>query len=665
MARRSLLPKQAAKKVTAKRGPLVRKKTALKAPLKKKPEPSVPENIVKTGSRYAIQKRLEGGIEFEFASKLSHKEFAKLLAQVVGVDLRTIYVSDSYISSHNNKDYTVWRVEADSSIDISGEYKYKIELVAPITPVKDLVALVPKIFELIEKHGKTNSSTGMHVTLSVPGKKMKTDLDVAKLLVLLNEQYYGEEFGRTDNDFAKLQIPSLIENVKSSNKYSTMRETIEHFVTKPYRIDDRVFPITKRTSINLSKADKNLIEFRLPGGTNYHKRLKLMQRVVWHFASSLAAATDAHAYLKDYVKHLIKLVEDARPSPGDPLLVKRSNERSKLMWLKKTVDGGIQWSLVDVTDGPVQKTRLWADQHLVIKLFSKINKETGAYELLGSGEGSGWNPTLIENVSGGTDNRRLARLREHALKNRHPYKRAALKGKGEGKDVKSNFWTIERTPSNYYNEILRKIINPASGLALPANHMARMYLGIDITPSIAEELLRNPLMIPYVSWYFSDLALRRRLREIPAKLTYEASRQKEAPAGELAELAVAYLVCGYHVPRSILIRVCKDKSVAEFTKTAYALMKQHLKDMNTASAKAFVEYCVLLAKFPSKQPDNLRAYEALYISKTKGESKSQKEWTKEKAVEHKASPVKLDPKKKVKPAPKPKPVVNRGRSVRF
>lgn len=585
------------------------------------------ENLAKTGRRFAVSKRVRGGIEFEFASSLKHADFADKLAEAVGVNRDTIFVADRYIdSSHDTKDYSVWRVEHDGSIPTDGKHTHKIEVVAPAMPVAELLEKTPAVLKLIHEFGKTSSLTGMHTTLSVPGQNLLKKLDVVKLIVLLNEQYYGEEFGRMDAEYAKLQVPTLIQRVRNDNNYATMRDAIEHFVTKPYRIEDRVLAVEKRTSINLSKAGKhNVIEFRLPGGTNYERKWPLIQRMVWHFAAALAAACDEHAYLKDYVKQLLRLIEDARPSPSDPLMNKHSlTSGIRLQWLKRKIDGGVQWSLVDVSDGPVEQSKTWAERHLVLKIVTRLNPETGSYDALGVGEGSGWNPNLVDNVEGGMEDRRLERLRQHVIRNRHPYKRQALKVKKntEGKD-QTGFYDGKRTPADYYTAIIKRLTDPTSNLSLPANHMTRSYLGIDIEPQLALQLISNPSMVPYVSWYFADLGLRKRVAEIPAQVAYRVAKQKDAPPEELAELAAAYVVTETQVPRWLLIRVCKDHTVVDFTKTVYALLKRH-NQLDRRPAKILIEYLTQLSKFPSKRVELLHAYAEQYSARNT--DKQQQEW---------------------------------------
>lgn len=584
------------------------------------------ENMAKTGKRFAMSKRVRGGIEFEFASSIPHAEFADKLAVAVGVDRRTVFMSDTYVDSDSNKDYSVWRVERDGSIPEDAKHKFKIEVVSPALPVNELLQVTPTVLKLIHEYGKTSNLTGMHTTLSVPGVNIAKKLDVVKLIVLLNEQYYGEEFGRLDAEYAKLQVPRLIQRVRSDNNYATLRDALEHFITKPYRISDKVLAVEKRTSINLSKADKhNLIEFRLPGGTGYEKKWLLIQRMVWHFAAAIAAACDENAYIKDYVKQLLRLIEDTRPSPGDPLANKKhSTSGVRLQWLKRKIDGGIQWSLVDVTDGPVEQSKTWAERHLILKIVTRFNSETGSYDALGVGEGSGWNPSLVENVEGGVEDRRLERLRQHVIRNRHPYKRQALKVK-KGADEKElkGFYDSRRTPADYYAAIIKRLTDPTANISLPANHMTRSYLGIDVDPRLALQLLSNPSMIPYVSWYFSDLGLRKRINEIPAQVAYSVARQKQAPPEELAELAAAYVVTETQVPRWLLIRACRDHSIVEFTRVAYALLKR-AGQLDRRPVKILIDYLTKLSKFPSKRVELLHAYADLYA--TRNTDKQQAEW---------------------------------------
>lgn len=563
-----------------------------------------------------ISSSVVGGIEFEFASDVDHDEFADLLSQFVNKS--KINVDSSYVPSTQDKDYTKWSVESDSSIPTDTEHKHKIELVAPIMPVSELIEIFPTIFKLIKKHGKTSENTGLHMTMSVNGKNLSRDLDVVKFMILLDEQYYGEEFGRQNQtDYAKAQIPNLIAKIKNDNSFGTMRETVERLIKRPFRISDNLFEVSKKNAVNFSKP--GMIEFRLPGGIGYENKQDLTRRAIVSMAEALADACDPTARLREYVGRLIRIIEDARPSAPDALQNKKN--KAKCVWLVKRHNGGNQYTLCDVSDGPVQKTKEWAASHFVIKLVTKANE--GVDELLGAGDGSGWNEELVKNMTGQVGDRRLSRLKEHLARSEYAKKRRIFKIKSKIKQNVSEFFDQSRVPSQYYDAIVKKLLDPK--IALPANHLSRGYLGIDITPELAKRLLRNESMIPYLTWYYVDSVLRRRSAEIPPELLYVAVRQKNVSVEDLGELAISYVVSNTAIPRVIFYRAVRDNVVAPFVKIVYAGMKHYKVDLDSNQAKAFISYGTQLAKFPSKQKSLIASYNESYLKPSS--AKVQSTWT--------------------------------------
>jgi hypothetical protein len=570
-------------------------------------------SISKDGFRYAVKQGIRGGVEFEFASSVTHEVFAKMLAKVFNLSKGDYIIQKSYVGGNSGKDYTKWRVELDNSIPTSGKFTEKIELVAPVLQLQDLMKAIPKVFALIREIGQTADNTGLHMTLSSPHHNIRTDLDTVKLVTLVSEAYTAEEFHRTKQDrYAKMLIPSLLDKVQTQNRFGTLRETIEHFINNPTRISDGAFPTDKMNAMNFSKASQNLVEFRLPGGIGYEKKEKLAVGTVSRFGAALAAALDSRAFLKDYVKTLIRLYYDARPQTKDPLLLGVGG-KAITRWLVKSTAEGKQFALVDCSDGPPQNTKEWADSHLVVKILCKENK--GTFELLSSGEGSGWNPQLIENDERISD-RRLIRIKDHVLRSKSKYKREVLKEikNSEGKVKKSFFFN--KSAADYIPAIMTKISSPSSNMGLPANHMARQYLGIHITPEVAKRLIVNPKMTQYLVWYYTDAIMNKRMTKVPRELLFRVLNEDGLSAVDYADMALSYSILKVKVPRELFSVVCSKKMCEPFTRTMHAGMKHH--KLESPADVATLNYAVMLTKNPSKHAAILAAYDKLYGTKLKG-----------------------------------------------
>jgi hypothetical protein len=174
-------------------------------------------SLARDGFKYASKTGVQGGMEFEFASKINHADFAVALAKKAGINKNSIRVLPTYVhggSSH--KDYSKWSVESDNSIDTDKDHTFRIELVTPVMPVKEMIEAIDPVFALIKEHGLTNDNAGLHMTLSSPRHSIIRDMDAAKLLTMVSEHYVAEEFHRTEQTrFAKRMIPDLINKVQT------------------------------------------------------------------------------------------------------------------------------------------------------------------------------------------------------------------------------------------------------------------------------------------------------------------------------------------------------------------------------------------------------------------------------------------------------------------
>ena len=112
-----------------------------------------------------------------------------------------------YHSTGPGIDY--WRVETDSSID--ADYGTGAEIISPVysTP-RQMLKEMKSLFDIFEDEGAdTNSSTGLHVTMSYAGKSNRAEPNRLKLALLLGDKYLLSTFGRESNSYAKSQVEQL------------------------------------------------------------------------------------------------------------------------------------------------------------------------------------------------------------------------------------------------------------------------------------------------------------------------------------------------------------------------------------------------------------------------------------------------------------------------
>ena len=140
----------------------------------------------------------------------------------------------------------------------------------------------------------TNSSTGLHINVSIP-----QDIDLLKLAVFLGDQYVLQQFGRADNNYAK-----------SAEKF--IRQQAPGQVKKSGKIDiKKLTRIAKDATgfhtASISDSGK-YISFRHAGG-DYLADYTKIANTVGRFIRAMLIASDPNAYAQEYQSKLVKLVK--------------------------------------------------------------------------------------------------------------------------------------------------------------------------------------------------------------------------------------------------------------------------------------------------------------------------------------------------------------------
>lgn len=290
------------------------------------------------------------GFEAEFASQLEHHEFADKLHTTLGINRSSIAVNPNYGASHGG-DYRYWSVESDSTIRTPHPYAHQIELVAPIMGLDAMLSSMSKVFDLISDIGHTDHSTGLHMTFSLQDIDL-SKINVAKLALLLGEEYWAEAFDRTDTTYAVAVTPLIQEFIESKGSRALLASRsldVDAFLSN-------LSTAERRHSINATKIlavdpDKQCIELRLPGGPDYQTKFSLCSRIARRFAYALYAST-CSAYDDVFALKVMRIAgkhkEQLDQSFGDALAVRVVEAPNGFRIFTKR-DGGKHVPFVEVT----------------------------------------------------------------------------------------------------------------------------------------------------------------------------------------------------------------------------------------------------------------------------------------------------------------------------
>ena len=221
---------------------------------------------------------------------------------------KPVEASSSYHSAKRND--TDYIVEPDSSLEPDDQRDGGLEFISPPMPVDEMFSDMDKIVKWANSYGcYTNSSTGLHMNISVPNMST-AKLDFVKLALLMGDEYILGQFGRIANTYAKSAMKIVRDRVKERPEdakamLGQMKEHLGALATKVIHSGET----SKYTSINTKDG---YVEFRSPGGDwlgAYQKDKGKIENTMLRFVVALDAAMDPEKYRQEYLKKLYKLLD--------------------------------------------------------------------------------------------------------------------------------------------------------------------------------------------------------------------------------------------------------------------------------------------------------------------------------------------------------------------
>jgi hypothetical protein len=215
---------------------------------------------------------------------------------------RPVTVSKSYHGATRRAGH--YAVEPDSSIE-GDDGESGLEFVSPPLPIPEMIEDIAKVAKWASQIGAyTNSSTGLHMNVSVPNIE---DLDYVKLAMFLGDNYILEQFGREGNTYCK----SALEKIKSTARANPDRvdEMLRQFQNGLNELASKMIhtgSTEKYTSIN---RQSNRVEFRSPGGdwlSEFGDNPDKIKNTLLRTVVALDVASDPTAYQQEYYKKLYK-----------------------------------------------------------------------------------------------------------------------------------------------------------------------------------------------------------------------------------------------------------------------------------------------------------------------------------------------------------------------
>jgi hypothetical protein len=314
-----------------------------------------------------------------------------------------VKVSSNYHSTARREG--VWIVEPDSSLEPDDSEDFGLEIVSPPLPLEQALEKLQHVTDWAnssEGNAYTNSSTGLHMGVSVPFKG--GDVDYLKLILFLGDEYVLQQFGREANTYTKSAMSKFRENIKGgrSDPMSVIKLMQHGLLELAHKEIQKGVGTGKYTSAHIQKG---YIEFRSAGGdwlAEENADPEILQNTMLRYARAMSLAANPAEERREYAKKLYKLVAPE----GDSQLALFSQyaageldkEQLKKRWAEKIIGTekkmNQRWKLYQNVNGrwepvPAAEWNGYSEDQVKNAVWSKYGREaldSGEYQLVNMGE---------------------------------------------------------------------------------------------------------------------------------------------------------------------------------------------------------------------------------------------------------------------------------------
>ena len=218
---------------------------------------------------------------------------------------RPVNAASSYHGARREAGHYV--VEPDGSLQ-GDDGESGLEFVSPVLTVPEMLEDIDKVAKWASRAGAyTNSSTGLHMNVSVPDQ---ANLDYVKLAMFLGDNYILEQFGREGNTYCKSALNKIITTARGDP--GRVEEMMRQFQGGLSELASKILhtgSTEKFTSINNREG---WIEFRGPGGDWLGDDLGPVKNTLLRAVVALDVATKPEEFKQEYYKKLYKTLSQGQ-----------------------------------------------------------------------------------------------------------------------------------------------------------------------------------------------------------------------------------------------------------------------------------------------------------------------------------------------------------------
>lgn len=198
-----------------------------------------------------------------------------------------------------------------------------VEVITKPIPFADTLDVMEQIFSFIQQHGNTDTSTGLHVNISVGGDIDLSNINFVKMLVLLDVDFF-QGLSRGSLKYLKYPVRSdwvtpMYQYLSEDNGAKLLRlaeiyaynrpDTFVRSFEESVKSDNE-----KKRAVNLSHllnadVEQRRVEFRFLGGANYETRFTEIKNDILQFCYMMAAGASPVFLQREYLEGIIRILD--------------------------------------------------------------------------------------------------------------------------------------------------------------------------------------------------------------------------------------------------------------------------------------------------------------------------------------------------------------------
>ena len=235
---------------------------------------------------------------------------AKSLEETLGVKTKVHLMVRTY-SEKKNTPKDVWVFEPDGSVR-GNNFDLPIEIVSPPMRLDQTLKIMPKFFDWAKsKGGRNNSTTGLHMSVSITGRE-HSRIDYTKTALFLGDKHVLDLFGRAANSYCESAIDRMTLNRNNMNA-ENLKGALEKM---RHGLSDLAGLALADASgfgkfITINPKGK-YIEFRSAGGVDYMNDVPKIQNTMLRYARATTLGMNLDEEKQEYAKKLFKFLSNVK-----------------------------------------------------------------------------------------------------------------------------------------------------------------------------------------------------------------------------------------------------------------------------------------------------------------------------------------------------------------